>query len=337
MKVLVTGCSSAQTSESVAKKLPTFTGLLVQALREAEHDVVWDTPTMRWDEKHLAQFDSVVVGLSAPTSITAHRLYGALSVIEKSKKVTDVKYLIDAPEPHKLWNGIRWTANNPQDLVKPFYSRRSEFSIANNPEELKRLHSVVVDLYENNWNDTIVPSFPWFSSEYLTREIPNLSKESIKDLCLDLLTFKNLKDTGLYIKSDVSNWSYETKTPWISMISKTLVRDISPLVVSKSTSSGSILSNLNKSVGTLISTYKNNDSWWSVNLAQSLYVNTPVVSDWKHTFYLGDSWSILPHSVEEMPLKERVKLAQSQREAYLGVLGTYEETLSRVSSAVFGK
>ena len=337
MKVLVTGCSSAQTSESVAKKLPTFTGLLVQALSEAGHEVVWDTPTMRWDEAHLAQYDSVVVGLTAPTSITAHRLYGALSVIDRAKRVTDVKYLIDAPEPHKLWNGIRWTAKNPQDLVKPFYSRRSEFNVASTPEELKRLHSVVVDLYENKWNSTIVPSFPWFSAEYLTNHIPNLQEESVENLCLDLLTFKNLYDTGLYMKSDVSNWSYEIKNPWVSNISKTLVRDVSPLVVSKSSSSSSVLSNLNKSIGTLIPTFKNNEPWWSINLARSLYVNTPVISDWRHTSYLGDSWSVLAHSVEEMATQERVNLAKSQREAYLGVLGTYEDTLSRVSSAVFSK
>jgi len=335
MKVLITGCSSAQTSSSVAKKIPTFTGLLVQSLTEAGHEVVWDTPSMRLTEAQLSKYDTVVVGLTAPTSITAYRLYGALSVIDRAKSVTNLKYLVDAPEPHRLWNGIRAISQNPDDLVKDFYSRRSEFFNASKHKELERLQSVVEDLYKNNWNSTLVPSFPWFKNSNVTNHIPNLSDDLVEPLCLDSVTFKNLSSTGLYMKSDVSGWSYDTKTPWISKISKTLSREASPMVVSKTAGNSSVLSNLNKSIGSLISVYKNDEPWWSVNLAQSLFVKTPVISDWKHTSYLGESWSVLGHTVEDMSDSERVQLAISQEKDYKKAINTYEETLERVSSAIF--
>lgn len=330
MKVLVTGCSSAQTSETVAKKLPTFTSVLVQALSELEHDVVWDTPSIRWDEKYFSQYDLVIVGLSAPTSVTAHRLYGALSVIDKAKKVTEVKYLVDAPEPYKLWNGIRAIATNPEDLVKNFYSQRSDYKLACEPKNLSRLQEVIFDLYENNWNDTFFPAFPWTKNTNLTNHIPNLSDDKAIPLCLDSLLFKNMKTDSVHMKGETIGWSYDQKTPWVSKIKKTLSKKIYP-VISKDSSS---LANINRSIGSLISVYKNDESWWSASLSQSLYVNTPVVTDWRHTSYLGDSWSTLAHSIEDMLPRERVSLAISQKENYVDNIKNYNDALKSVSLAI---
>ena len=330
MKVLVTGCSSAQTSESVAKKLPTFTSLFVQALRESGHDVVWDTPSIRWDEEYFKQYDTVVVGLTAPTSITAHRLYGALSVIDKASAVTNVKYLVDAPEPHKLWNGIRAIANNPDDLIKNFYSQRSEFRLASEPKNLERLQKVIIDLYENTWNDTIFPAFPWSESSHLSNYIPNLPEDKAIPLCLDSLVIKNLKTDAIHMKGEDIGWFYDQKTTWTSQIAKTLSKNTYPVLDKTS----SVLANLNRATGSLITVYKNNDPWWSVALSQSLYVNTPVVTDWRHTSYLGESWAVLAHVVEDMPSSEKVSLARSQMKIYLESIDSYEEVLSKVSSIV---
>jgi hypothetical protein len=337
MKVLVTGCSSAQTSESVSNKLTTFTGLFVQSLRESGHDVVWDTPSMRWDEEHLSQYDSVVIGLTAPTSITAYRLYGALSVIDKARSVSSVKYLVDAPEPHRLWNGIRAVAQNPEDLVKSFYSQRSEYSVAIGEKELSRIQSVVSGLYEEEWFDTIVPAFPWFRSHHITNHIPNLSENNIIPLCLDSLNFNNLHSTGLFMKSSPNGWSYDYNSKWLRKIEKTLSQEISPLIDSKKASNASVLSNMTKSIGTLVSVHKNDEPWWSVSLSQSLHVGTPVVTDWRHTSYLGDSWGTLGHAIEDMSDSERGALSVSQKKSYLEAIGSRKETIEKVSSVVFDK
>ena len=146
MKILLTGCSASQASESLNSRLPTFPGLLKAALSYAGHDVVFDSPSMSTTKKDLETYDYVVVGLSAPTSVSSYRLYGALSTIDQAKEVTNLVYLVDAPEPHKLWNGIRALAKKKEEIVKPFYSRRPDYDRASDPKELSRIHGVLVDL-----------------------------------------------------------------------------------------------------------------------------------------------------------------------------------------------
>jgi hypothetical protein len=292
---------------------------------------VWDIPSIRWDEDYFKQYDSVVVGLTAPTSITAYRLYGALSVIDRARKVTNVRYLVDAPEPYKLWNGIRAIANNPEDLVKSFYSQRTDYRLASEPKNLSRLQKVIIDLYENTWNETIFPAFPWTEESHITSHIPNLPRDRAIPLCLDSLVFKNMKTDALHMKGDTTGWSYDQETPWISKIKKTLSKEACPVVDKKS----SVLANINRSIGSLISVYKNDEPWWSVNLSQSLYVHTPVITDWRYTSYLGDSWSVLAQSIEDMTANERISLAMAQKKLYLESIDTYEEVIESVSSIVF--
>jgi len=335
MKVLLTGCTASQSSPRLGTRLPTFQGLLSVTLTNAGHDVVWDNPSMRWGEDYLSTFDSVVVGLSSPTSIASHRLYGALSVIERAKNVTNVRYLIDAPNPHKIWHGIKAIIDNPDNLVKDFYSRRSEFSLASTDKNLARLLSVLNNLYNNQWENTIVPAFPWSESSHITQYIPNLSEDTVKLLCLDSILLTAMSSSSIYMKSESTSWSYDSYTPWVKSVEKTIINPAHPMARSKWSNNVEILANLNKSIGCLISTHKNNNPWWSVNLSQSLFVNTPVVTDWRHTNYLGSEWSFLAHQVEEMPLSERTKLAFTQKNSYIKAISNFEDATERVLSSVF--
>ena len=140
----------------------------------------------------------------------------------------------------------------------------------------------------------------------------------------------NLKTDAVHIKGETIGWSYDQKTSWVSKISKTLSNSVSPMTSKDS----SALANINKSIGSLISVYKNNEPWWSVNLAQSLYVHTPVVTDWRHSSLLGDSWSVLAQTIEDMSSSERVSLAKAQKESYLESIDSYEEIIYKVSTAV---
>jgi hypothetical protein len=337
MKVLLTGCSAPQSSSSLNSRVPTFSGLIRNALSYAGHTVTWESPSMFMDEDYLSEFDVVIVGLTPPTSVSSYRLYGALSVIERARRVTNVRYLVDAPEPHKLWASIRALANNPKDLVKDFYQKRPEFeNVVNNSDELDRLHSVLVDLYENQWEKTLVPAFPWSQKTNITSYIPNLSEDSVELLCLDSFLLTAVwGDSSVYMKQESDFWVTNQKTPWVESLEKTLHNRVEPLVMSKKFDNSQVLVRMNKSIGTVISTYKNDDPWWSVNLSQSLFVNTPVVTDWKHTNYLGNSWSILAHQIEEMPFQERSSLASRQKNEYIKVLPNFEDAVSGVLLAIF--
>lgn len=336
MKVLLTGCSAPQSSQGLNTRLPTFSGLVRNALSYAGHDVVWVTPSIDMSEEYLSQFDVVLVGLTPPTSLSSYRLYGALSVIDRARKVSNVKYIVDAPEPYKLWAGIRAIANNPDDLVKSFYSKRSEFDKAVNPTNLSRIQSVVSDLYENTWEQTLCPSLPWSKKENIIKHIPNILEDSLDLLCLDAFLLTAVEDSSaLYMKSESTYWSTNQKTPWVKGLEKTLKNKINPMASNKWATNASILTNINKSIGSVISVYKNEEPWWSVNLSQSLYVNTPVVTDWKQTSYLGESWSILAHNLEDMSVGERISVAVRQKNDYIKVLPDFNESVERVLSSVF--
>lgn len=335
MKVLLTGCSASQSSQKLGERFPTFPSLLSAALTYAGHQVVWGTPSMRWDEDYLSTFDSVVVGLSNPTSVSSHRLYGALSVIEKAKSVTNVRYLLDAPDPSKIWYGLKSVLDNPNNLIKDFYSKRSEYSLAIQQDNFSRLYSVVEDLYNNPWEKTLVPTFPWFNNSYITNYIPNISSYDIKPLCLDSILLTAMSSTSLYMKSESSFWSYDTYTPWVKKVEKTITNEVRPMTKSKWSNNTETLTNLNKSIGSIISTHKNGDPWWSINLAQSLYVNTPVVTDWRHTSYLAPEWSLLAHQLEELTQSERARTASAQRDSYIKAISSFDESIEGVLSSVF--
>ena len=334
-KVLLTGCSASQSSSSLNERMPTFAGLLSSALIYAGHEVIWDSPRFNWDEHDLADFDVVIVGLTPPTSVASYRLYGALSVIEIAKRVTNVRYLVDAPEPNKLWNGLRATANNPGDLVKDFYNKRPDFNKASQPKELDRLQSVVLDLFENEWERTIVPAFPWFKPSHITNYIPNLTEDSVEPICLDSVLLTAVKSSSLYMKSESDYWVYDSHTRWVKDLEKTIKYETRPMVSKKWSNNGETLSTINKSIGSIIATYKNNDPWWSMNLSQSLFINTPVVTDWRHTSFVGPSWSVLAHQIEEMTPGQRSALAVDQKNSYIKVISSFDESIERVLSAVF--
>jgi len=334
VKVLLTGCSAPQSSHSLNGRLPTFSGLIRNALSYAGHDITWEHPSISMTEEFLSQFDVVIVGLSSPTSMSAYRLYGALSVIERARKFTNVRYLIDAPEPHKLWAGIRALVNSPEDLIKDFYSKRPEYQQVSESKEFSRLHSVLVDLYENSWERTIVPAFPWSTKTHITEYIPNILEDSIELVCLDSVLLTAIPD-GLYMKSEADYWTVNQETPWTKKLQKTLINNVEPMNDSKWNNNSAVLVKLNKSIGSIITTYKNGDPWWSVNLSQSLFVNTPVVTDWRHTAYLGESWSILAHQIEELSMNERASLAINQREQYVKSIPNFSDSITGVLSAVF--
>jgi hypothetical protein len=75
-------------------------------------------------------------------------------------------------------------------------------------------------------------------------------------------------------------------------------------------------------MGTLISTYKNNDPWWSIAISQSIAVGVPVVTDWRHTSWVGAEWAFLPI------------VAQSQKDFYRDATPSREESLQKTVEAL---
>jgi hypothetical protein len=335
MKILVTGSTANHCSKKSNERVPTFTGQLVFELEQAGHDVTWTEPSFSMDTSYLNSFDSIVVGMSPALSVTSRWLYPALSVFDYANKLNKVTILLDSPEPQKVWAGIRAIANNSNDLVKNFYVNRKEYDLAIETKNFSRLSETITYLYNYTWPSVIYPSFPWRERSKIHSQIPGvLDLEKTTPLCFD----RNVLEinVGKMDKQDSSIWSIDyPKTKWSQGISKLVKNEIVPIRDHYWQTNKEALTKIDNSIGVMISPYgKENDSWWSVMLSQSLLVGTPVVTDWKSSSVLGDEWSLLAASVEDMDVSQRYNLSKMQKEVYLSALLSRQESVEILNNAL---
>jgi hypothetical protein len=335
MKILVTGSTANHCSKKSNERVPTFTGQLVFELEQAGHEVTWTEPSISMDTSYLNSFDSIVVGMSPALSVASRWLYPALSVFDYANKLGKVTALLDSPEPQKVWAGIRAVANNPSDLVKDFYVNRKEYGLATEARTFSRLSETISYLYKYTWPSVIYPSFPWREPSKIHSQIPGvLDLEKTTPICFD----RNVLEinVGEIKKQDSHTWSIDyPKTKWSQGISKLVRNEIVPIRDHYWQTNKEALTRIDNSIGVMISPYgKENDSWWSVMLSQSLLVGTPVVTDWKSSCVLGKEWSTLASSVEDMDISQRYKLSKIQKELYLSALLSKQDSREILDNAL---
>lgn len=335
MKILVTGSTANHCSKKLNGRVPTFTGQLVSELEQAGHEVTWVEPSFSMDTTYLNSFDSIIVGMSPALSVSSRWLYPALSVLDYANKLNKATILLDSPEPQKVWAGIRAIANKPNDLTKDFYVNRKEYNLATEPKNFSRITSLISYLYNHTWPSVIYPAFPWREREKINSQIPGLlDPEKTTALCFDRHILE--VEIGDMLKEESSVWSIDyPKTKWSQNISKLVRNEVVPIKEHSWQTNREILTRIDNSIGVMISPYgKDEDSWWSVMLSQSLFVGTPVVTDWKSSSALGEHWSMLAASVEDMNTSQRHDLSKMQKESYLSALPTHKESLEILNNAV---
>lgn len=332
MKVLLTGSTAAHVSQDKNERSMTFTGLMNRALESGGHEVTWAEPSVTMTKKFLSEFDSVIVGLSPPTSTAAHRIYGSLSVLHHSWNIGNLTLLVDAPEPKRLWVGLNSVRNNPEYLTKDFYSKRKEFSKLKDESVLKRVTGSIELLCTKAWPTTIYPELPWMSSESLVSYIPMLSNTNAVGMCFDRRLVENSGQDTCEVPefwlSDhfSSSWSIAqerlSSLPVISLKQSKWERD----VVTRE--------RLAQSIGCLVSTHSNNEPWWSPAIPLALSSGAPVVSDWFLTSALGDSWRMLSSNVEGMSHDERSDLLREQIASYAGRLLVWDDSVDLLTRSL---
>lgn len=333
MKVLVTGFTATQCSENASNRLSTFTGLFKNALDELHCDVTWSKPKLSMDKEYLSQYDMVIVGVASPHSVSANYVYAGLWVASQAKELGKLRLLIDAPDPYWIWSGIRDCNDNPHKLFKEFYSRRDNYFQAQEPKYAESIYKFLNHLYTEQWGKTIVPSMPWFSREVVSNAIKNLNTEDVIGICYD----RDVIDAS-YDRLEPSYGTYwcadAPKSAWTKRVVKSLTYEVSPIKLNKYDKNTEILSRMENSIGTLISTYQNNDPWWSIAISQSIAVGVPVVTDWRHTSWVGAEWAFLPSTIEEMSPSQRLIVAQSQKDFYRDATPSREDSLQKTAEAL---
>jgi len=336
MKVFITGCTAPQSSKNSNEKNPSFAGIINTALLELGCEVVWEDPSVKMNKEYLSQFDSVLVGIASPTNVISHRIYGALSVINHASELGILSLFVDTPEPHKLFAGIREVYHNPKALVKDFYSKKREYNLALEPDNFANIFAGLSKLYIDAWPTVLIPSYPWSDRGALSKYIPNVDNSKLflispDSALLELQHYRSIPVSGDYWCVDNS------KTAWSQMTSKSLVLRTENYRSSKWESNADVLGRLHDSVGALISTYKDGNSWWLPSLSQALFVGVPAVTDWRHTGHMGPQWAMLPSGVEAMTSDKRLELARSQKEIYLENLPSWHSIKESVGNILLQK
>lgn len=331
-KILITGMSASHASKSTNLRSLSFAGVIKLVLEQQGHEVIQENPEVSWNLKDLEQYDSVLVGLSPITSLSANHVYGALSVIDVLLDSPKLRLFIDAPEPGKITASLRAMVKTPDNLTKPFYSYRKGFSHASQPNMLNNLIEVIESLLTEPWPITLYPSLPWTDEiAHVANFLPEGASKSLKAVNLDsyLISTQELIETERRDKWVVENYS----TKWIKSTASTLSNPTVPMKWNKSWSDAQVYSQISAGIGALIPPYSSG-TWWSYRYIQCMNASTPIATDWKESQFLGQSWTHLASSIESMSPEDRATLATQQRNAYLEKVPTRREATINLSQAL---
>ena len=335
MKVLITGSTASQTT--LGK--PTFANFLYESLIHADADVRFvSKPSVSMSMEELEHYDKVVVGIAPPTSVTAYKVYPAFAIAYRAWKLGNLETFIDAPEPHKLQASINSCRSGKSDLTKDFFSRRKNYSDFVSSNELQNeVNGFIAFLHSRKWPTTYYPAFPWSEDGLVYQDSLVMGNSSLVPMNPDSWLFaRNYISTENATRSDY--WTADTtNTVWLRNLKKHLTQKVVPAQSKRSDTEQDVIDRVRGSIGSLISVYRQGQPWWSPLLAQSLSMDVPVITDWRHTSSLGPEWSYLATSVEEMSHTDRYELANFQKESYINNISDWDSISNRLKGIMSGE
>jgi hypothetical protein len=335
MKILLTGSTASHSPNTKDQERHTFAFLLNKALVFAGNDVTWINSSVSLTKEYLEDFDSVIVGISPPTSLSSNRAYGALSVIDYAHSLNNLTLFVDSPNPKMILSSINSIIKAPDTLVKPFYAKRKDYKKATDTDINRRLMRSLNMLYTEKWPTTIYPELPWSNRNSLSDQINNVSSDKSVGVNYDSILLDNLPYPVKSLSNENTYWVADSlDTSWTRDISKVISYEIVSARKSYWEKYEEVVLRINNSTGCLISIQKDLNTSWTPYLSYSLNNGVPVVPDWKISGVLGDSWNNLPHYIEEMSASDRQKLAFKQKESYRSNVLSWEKSVELTNNAV---
>jgi hypothetical protein len=321
-RILITGMTASQMSVSANKRSLSFAGVMLNVLTSAGHEVHLVEPGIDWTEQDLASYDSVLVGVSPLTSLSANKCYGALHIIDLLWDDRRLVLFIDAPHPAQITSSLRAISANPNNLTKPFYSYRRGYQSVNTPEVSERLLGTVNRLLTGDWPVTLYPSLPWHNVELLEEELPEGAL--LNGVNLDSFLIEPAVENS---NERYTRWVYETnKVVWMTKLAKVLSFPILPIRGHKGTDDEACLEEISKSYGVLLPQYKGG-TWWTYRYAQAMNSGTPVATEWRESQAIGDAWAVLATAIETMSDEQRASLSTHQTAQYLASIPSRERAI----------
>ena len=322
--IFLTGTSGTYASPSSNERSLSFAGVLNKTLNLTGNNVTWASPSVFTEVDDLKEYDSVLVGISALTSLNSDRAYGALNLINKLWGSEKLVIFIDTPSPSQIEVSLNSILTNPESLTKPFFSFRKDYSSVNSdPSLVKSVLSGVELLKNEDWGTTIYPKLPWRQQSDF--KLPPNAKSKITGINLDSFLIED-KEAPL---DDVSRkWVVDNeKTKWSKMVIPTLALPTSPMKVDRGWGNLMVYENIKESWGTLISPDNKDGTWWNYRYIQALNAGTPVVTGWQESRFMGEVWSLLGPYLESVSLERRNLIALAQKESYLAYIPSKERAI----------
>jgi hypothetical protein len=332
MKILLTGCTAQQASKEISNKLPTFSSTLQEILL-LNHEVDLLSPSQDLIEE-VESYDAVVVGLAPLTSLSANKIYPAFALANRAKDVGNLILSVDAPEPHKIQASINSYKSGKVDLLKNFYSRRKNYyHLVNDKNFQKEFFRFVDFLSDEEWPSILYPSLPWQGSSVVSSAFPNVDRSNLHGIHVDSYLMKSSAFESDE-KSDTPYWVCDAPdTKWAKTTQGTLSYSTLPMRT-RSDTSESIEERLSSAMAALVSVYRSEDPWWSPLISSALNVSVPVVTEWRYSSMLGDSWSLLGSDIELLGEGDRLSLAVDQRKTYINSLTDVTTTYSQIETII---
>lgn len=312
-KIFLTGMTASQASSKANKKSLAFAGVLERALVENGNDVTWSDPSVNMTANDLEQFDVVLVGLSPVTSMSANRVYGALSVIDVMWTSPKLTLFIDTPNVSQIPVSFTAMLSKPENFIKSFYSYRKEYKqVSENQELASRLLSIISRLSDGVWPNTIYPSLPW-KKDRDSLKLPKQSLASISPVNLDsyLLCEPVIDDS---IRRE--KWLIDHATEWTKKVVSNLSFATFPMKWNKGNTDLEVFEQMSRSAGVIVTSHKKDGTWWSHRYIQALNAGTPIITDWQESQAIGPEWALLASSIESIPQGARNLVSKAQMELY---------------------
>lgn len=328
-RVLITGMSAPQVSVSANKRSLSFAGLVDKALTEAGHQVVMLEPDITWEAQHLDYYDSVLIGISPLTSLSANYAYGALHLIDLLKGTDKLRFFVDAPNPVQIKSSLTsinaWNGN----LTKEFYKNRKGYRLA--VARSNEMLAVVEFLLNETWPTTLYPVLPWDKKQSTSDQLPEGAATELKGVNLDAYIIER-NTQG--VTDRTARWVADNPdSPWTKKKLSTLNYPAMPMKWNKGWNDSQVEEQIKQSVGALITPHKDT-TWWTYRYIQAMNTATPIASLWTSTSAIGNSWRYLAAAIEDMTPQERYDLSRTQALAYLANSPSKEEALHNLEKTL---
>lgn len=315
-------CSKTSNQRSLG-----FSGAINIALSSDPNiDVVWGPPSVGMTKNFLEQFDSVVVGVSPLTSLSANYVYGALNIISEMKDSPKLSLLVDTSSPRHIGLSLNKSVSSASNLTKPIFSSRKDANhVFNDSSTLKKLYDAVEFLAKEAWPKTIYASLPWKLVESLN--LPKNAKQNIKFINLD----SYLIDQESHVLSRSDKWVVDNYTSrWTKKTLTTHILPDAPMKWSRGVTDAQVMEQICRSIGVVISPDDRDGTYWNYRYAQALTSGTPIATYWQESSVLSESWAVLSSKIDTVSSPERDALAKAQKTSYLDSILKKKEALDNL-------